>query len=78
MELVGFEGKTILERGILFGGSGLTLTSGTVYKATSVLGAAQFSAMMPDTSFTISAVRAYVVYNDNGTIRIAYSAEKVM
>ncbi|MBR5308129.1 MAG: hypothetical protein IKU43_05110, partial [Clostridia bacterium] len=76
MELVGFEGKQILERGILFGGSGLSLSGGTVYKAVSVLGATQFSAMTPDTSFDVSAVRAYVVYNDNGIIRIAYSAER--
>ena len=76
METVGFEGKQILEKGILFGGSGLTVSDGTVYKAASVSGAKQFTAMVPDTSFEITAVRAYVVYNDNGVIRIAYSAEK--
>ena len=74
MELVGFEGKQILERGILFGGSELTISDDTVYKAASVLGANQFSAMVPDTTLKIEAVRAYVVYSDNGAIRVAYSA----
>ena len=74
MELVGFAGKTILERGLLFGASGLDLHGGTLYKATSVLGATQFTAMAPESG--ASAVRAYVVYMDNGVIRIAYSAEK--
>ncbi len=74
MELVGFGGKTILERGILFGASGLDLHGGTTYKAVSVLGANQFSAMAPESG--AAAVRAYVVYIDNGVIRIAYSAER--
>lgn len=74
MELVSFGGKTILERGILFGASGLDLHGGATYKAISVLGADQFSAMTPESAAT--AVRAYVVYIDNGVIRIAYSAER--
>ena len=74
MELVGFGGKTILERGFLFGATGLDLHGGATYKAVSVLGANQFSAMAPESG--AAAVRAYVVYIDNGVIRIAYSAEK--
>ena len=74
MELVGFAGKKVLERGFLFGVPGLDLHGGATYKAVSVLGANQFSAMAPESGAT--AVRAYVVYLDGDVIRIAYSAER--
>ncbi len=67
LELVNFEGKTIIEKGILFGGN-LTVSS-CEEKAVALEDTKQFTAS-PKNATT---ARAYVIYRDGATIRVAYS-----
>ncbi len=66
LELVNFDGVEIIEKGILFGGS-LTIAS-CAEKAISVEDKNQFTASSEETK-----ARAYVIYKDDATIRVAYS-----
>lgn len=70
-ELVGFDGKTVIEHGIIFGSEGLDIDH-CQYKAVAKGTSGQFS------SYTESSLkaRAYAIYRDGADIRIAYSAEK--
>ena len=69
LELVNFEGKTIIEKGILFAGSGVPTVNNFGAKAVAAdKDAAQFTA-----SSDASIARAYVIYRDGASYRVAYS-----
>ena len=69
LELVNFEGKTIVEKGILFAGNGVPTVTNFGAKAVAIdKNAKQFTATSDAT-----VARAYVIYLDGGNYRVAYS-----
>ena len=68
LELVNFEGKTIVEKGILFANGGTPTVDSFGAKAVATTDKAQFTA-----STDASVARAYVIYLDGGKYRVAYS-----
>ncbi len=67
LELVNFDGVEILEKGILFGESSANVNSFST-KAVSTTDAKQFTA-----SSDLTYARAYVIYKDGTSYRVAYS-----
>ncbi len=69
LELVNFEGVEIIEKGILFAGSGKPTVNSFGAKAVAVTDKTQFTASTDDATVA----RAYVIYRDGDVIRVAYS-----
>ena len=69
LELVNFDGVEIVEKGILFAGSGVPTVRSFGAKAVSITDKVQFTASSDDADVA----RAYVIYKDGGSYRVAYS-----
>lgn len=64
-------GKNVIEKGIIFGGNGASVTSCS-YKVISQRNDA-CGKLMAENDKNCAKVRGYIIYNDNGTYRVVYA-----